>query len=88
MAYGCSCGWPSPSFPILLSSDAPLDDGPLTMKQASWVGAFLCIGGISGTLLFGYLIDIIGRKRSLILLAFPQTIIFIVFLENFYESFI
>ena len=83
MAYGCTCGWPSPSFPILLSSDAPLVNGPLTVEETSWVGAILCVGGISGTLLFGYLADIIGRKFSLILLAFPQIVNFYSFLDNF-----
>jgi MFS family permease len=59
---------------VLTSIDTPLASGPLTPSQASWVGAFLCVGGLSGTVIFGWLSNMLSRKFLLLLLAVPEAI--------------
>lgn len=75
ISYGAICGWPSVTFPILQSADqTPLDVGPLSTEQISWVGALLCPGGLLGTLVYGWMMDKIGRKMSICSTAIPQII--------------
>jgi MFS family permease len=59
---------------VLTSADSPLESGPLTPSQASWIGAFLCVGGFTGTIIFGWLADVLGRKLSTLILAFPEMV--------------
>ncbi|XP_055375842.1 uncharacterized protein LOC129608384 [Condylostylus longicornis] len=71
MSYGAFCGWPSSSFLVLQSKDSPLDGGPMTDEQASWVGSLLCVGGFVGNYLFGWLANFYGRKISMMLIVIP-----------------
>ncbi|CAO1413721.1 unnamed protein product [Diamesa hyperborea] len=73
-SYGASCGWNSPSIPILESDDSPLNSGPVTSEESSIIGSILCLGGLVGTLLFGWLMERIGRKISICITAIPQAI--------------
>lgn len=72
IGYGAVCGWPSPSLILLQSDDSPLRSGPITVEEASWIGAMMCVGGLTGTFLFGWITNRYGRKISLCLLAIPQ----------------
>lgn len=72
ISYGTVCGWPSASFPDLLSTVAsPLSSGPLDMEQLSWVGSFMCIGSIFGNSFYSWASDRFGRKNALIQSALP-----------------
>jgi MFS family permease len=71
--YGLSTGWTSSSLPFLQSSESPLPN-KITDDEASIIGSILTIGGFCGTIGFGYLMNIIGRKWTLYLVAFPQIV--------------
>lgn len=57
-----------------MSDDSPLTAGSITSEEASWIGSLLCLGAIFSTIVYGYLADLIGRKKSALLLAIPQTV--------------
>lgn len=77
LSYGAFCGWPSAAFLILQSGASPMTNGPITNEEASWIGAIICVGGLSGNFFFGWLSNWIGRKRTLLLSALPMLIAFI-----------
>lgn len=72
--FGCGVGWLSMALPLLQSDKSPLDTGPLTVEDVSWIGSILSIGGMIGNLLVGYLVTIIGSKNSIMLLGLPQLV--------------
>ncbi|XP_057665941.1 uncharacterized protein LOC130899782 [Diorhabda carinulata] len=72
---GMQYGWTSPTVPLLLSEDSPLE---VTDYQAEWLESILMIGascGLPGTM---YLVDKIGRKKSLMTSAIVTAIAWIV----------
>lgn len=71
IVYGIVCGWPSPNIPILSSQDTPLPTGPLSHEELSWISSILCIGGLTGTFLFGWIGNHFGRKYPLCFLTVP-----------------
>lgn len=73
--YGSSCGWTSPSIPILESAESPLPTGPISKSDTSWIGSILCVGGIVGTIVYGWMSDKYGRKIPTCLIAVPQVVI-------------
>lgn len=74
ITYGIACGWPSPTVPILGSEETPIESGPLTSDELSWVVGMMCFGGFTGTLLIGWITDRIGRKYPLWILAIPSLV--------------
>ncbi|CAD7088652.1 unnamed protein product [Hermetia illucens] len=74
ISYGTCVGWPSAAFLALQSKDSPLQSGPLTTSEISWVGSILCIGGICGNMFFAWLSDKLGRKVSMLLAVLPLLI--------------
>lgn len=74
MGYGGRSGWTSPTIPILQSQDTPLKSGALSDDQISWIGSLLCVGGLLGTFLFGWICDKYGRKFSVSCMAIPQLV--------------
>lgn len=72
IGHGCSVGWVSPSLPILQSADSPI--GPISIEDASWIGALFSLGAGFGVLSFGMLSVYIGNKKSLILCVVPSLI--------------
>ncbi|KAH8267459.1 hypothetical protein KR018_005244 [Drosophila ironensis] len=72
ISYGAFCGWPSASFLELASEKSPLETGPLTKQDQGWVASTICLGGLFGTVLFAWLSDKIGRKKSLLWAALPS----------------
>lgn len=76
LAYGSFCGWPSAAFLILQSEESPMTDGPISNEEASWIGAIICAGGLTGNFFFGWLSNKIGRKSTLLLTAVPMIIAF------------
>lgn len=72
ISHGAACGWLSPALLVLQSSNTPLDSGPLSVYESSWLGSVLCLGGLCGNLTFGFIANKWGRKKALCLLAIPQ----------------
>lgn len=71
LAQGSGFGWTAPALNLYASEKTPLLSGPLSRSQISWIGSINCIGGLCGSLCFGWLITLIGSKRSMLLLAIP-----------------
>ncbi|CAG9858894.1 unnamed protein product [Phyllotreta striolata] len=61
---GMQYGWTSPTIPILLSEDSPWE---VTASQAEWLESILMIGACCGLPATMYLVDKIGRKKSLLI---------------------
>lgn len=81
ISYGTSAGWPSASSVWLLSDklsplagDAAAADHLTAMNQLSWIAALMGVGGLVGSILFGWLSNHTGRKISLCLLAVPSIV--------------
>lgn len=74
LSHGCILGWLSPFLPLLKSPDSPLDGGAVTLDEASWIGAIICVGGVIGNFMFGMLVNYSGCKRAISCLAFPQVV--------------
>lgn len=70
-SHGIGLGWAAPMLLILQSPDTPLTFS-VSVQEASWIGAIISFGGLTGNILFGVMLDIIGRKKCLYLLAVPH----------------
>lgn len=78
-------GWPASATATLTSKDSPLENGPLTNEQISWVGSMNSVGSVVGTLLFGFLTAKLGCKRATHLLAPPAILNWVlIFFGNTY----
>ncbi|XP_076286417.1 facilitated trehalose transporter Tret1-like [Lasioglossum baleicum] len=71
MSYGLCFGWSSPSLPQLLGIGSPV---PLTSHQATWVTSCQMLGAVGGALLCTYVINIIGRKWTMVLTVVPAIV--------------
>lgn len=80
LSHGSGVAWFSPALPVLLSNDTPLVTGPLTNEQLSWIGSMSNFGSTCGTFVFGALTVLLGAKRCMIFLAFPQIIFWLLVL--------
>ncbi|RZF43762.1 hypothetical protein LSTR_LSTR009185 [Laodelphax striatellus] len=60
---GCCLAWTSPTLPPLMTAESWLQ---VTVEQSSWVGSLIAVGGCVGPLLAGRLLDLVGRKISLL----------------------
>lgn len=68
--YGISNGWIAPNLLRFQSDSSPI--GQVAPEEVALMVAILSVGGVVGTLLFGYLGDWCGRKMALICMALPQ----------------
>ncbi|KZC08289.1 Facilitated trehalose transporter Tret1 [Dufourea novaeangliae] len=68
MSYGQFFGWPSPSLPLLLQPGNPVH---VTSQEGTWVTSCQALGAIFGAILCTYIINIIGRKWTVLLTAVP-----------------
>lgn len=71
---GISISWTSPYIPLLMSEDTPLKSGPMSEDQVSWIAAFSNVGGILSIIFSGWMLNTLGRKRTLIVTAIPFAI--------------
>lgn len=67
-------GWLSPALSTLNSQHTPLQSGPLTIDQLSWLGGVISIGALVGNFLFTIVGTYLGQKMSMFLLAFPNLV--------------
>lgn len=72
-SHGITLGWVAPMLYKLQSNDSPLMFD-VSVEEVSWIGSLLCIGGLIGNAIFGCLLDRVGRKICLYLLALPQMV--------------
>lgn len=68
---GSHIGWTSPTLPILKSPDSPV---PLTSDDASWIASFFVLGTAPGCVLAAFVVDWLGRRKSLLLAGIPLTV--------------
>lgn len=68
ISYGQFFGWPSPSLPLLQEEGSPV---LLTPQEATWVTSCQMLGALLGSLLCSYVVNIIGRKWTVLLTAAP-----------------
>lgn len=60
---------------VLESDETPLPSGKLTLDETSWIASNVCFGGLIGNLLFGFTMNIYGRKKSLLFMTLPSIVI-------------
>ncbi|XP_055302943.1 facilitated trehalose transporter Tret1-like, partial [Sitodiplosis mosellana] len=71
LGHGLIVGSLAPALSILSSKNTPLASGvPLNNEEVSWIGSINCLGGLCGSILFGYAASVIGCKRSLFFVSF------------------
>ncbi|KAJ8968019.1 hypothetical protein NQ317_001092 [Molorchus minor] len=68
---GMHYGWPSPSLPKLLDNSTEETALTITESEGSWIAVMPLIGGFLGASIGGITVDILGRKRTIILTTFP-----------------
>lgn len=69
-----ACAWGGPNYILLMSNETPLKSGPLTQSETSMVVSILSVGGMIGTILYGYLINFYERKMLLVSMAILQIV--------------
>ncbi|KAM8716065.1 hypothetical protein ACLKA7_003017 [Drosophila subpalustris] len=84
ISHGIGLGWLSPMLPMLQSVEATPLDFVIDVHEASWLGALISLGGVSGNFFFSYIMNRFGRKVSIYGLALPNTCIW--FLLYFAQS--
>nr|CAH7732803.1 unnamed protein product [Callosobruchus chinensis] len=68
---GTTFGWTSPEIPKLkIPGESPLDQ-PLTASEEGWVGSFLPLAAAVGPFAGGFMVDRIGRKKTLLVATVP-----------------
>lgn len=77
MGFGTMIGSFATAAPLLLSNETPLKSGPLTNEQLSNIGSINALASIASSLAFGFIAKIIGCKRTILLLAVPSIIFFV-----------
>ncbi|EDW84920.1 uncharacterized protein Dwil_GK12884 [Drosophila willistoni] len=71
ISHGISIGWFSPTLRKLQSPDSPVNF-ELTLNEISWVGSLVAMGSGITNIIFGLLLDRLGNRVCLLLLAFPN----------------
>ncbi|XP_037927514.1 facilitated trehalose transporter Tret1 [Teleopsis dalmanni] len=75
-SHGVGVGWLSPTLVKLQSNDSPLDFD-INIEEASWMGSLIGPGGLLGNLIFGAIIDKVGRKICIYMIAVPHIFLWI-----------
>lgn len=74
VCHGIAAGWASPNLLLLLSDKTPLPTGKISMDDASWIAALMCVGGFFGNIFFGFITNHFGRKGPLLVLTMPAIV--------------
>ncbi|CAL8133475.1 unnamed protein product [Orchesella dallaii] len=70
---GTALGYTSPAMPDLRERIARVetDMTPLSEEEESWIGGILNLGGLASAIYVGLVLDVIGRKLTMLILAPP-----------------
>lgn len=74
MGFGVLEGWSSPSTILLTSDETPMPFGKISMDEVSWIVALPALGCLLGSICFGFITNIFGRKVPLIIITVPMII--------------
>ncbi|XP_012230915.2 facilitated trehalose transporter Tret1-like isoform X1 [Linepithema humile] len=90
LSIGQFFGWASPSLPVLIQGNYTEYPVHLTMEEASWVAALLTLGGAVGSVACAFMVNIIGRKNTMLFTAVPSIIswLMIIFATSSWELYI
>lgn len=69
IASGVNIAWPSPSIPYILREDYHHN---VTIEEGSYIAIIAAFGNVVGSPISSVLVEIIGRKYAIVLIAFPQ----------------
>lgn len=72
LAAGCVLGWSSPAESEVVTKS--VYGFPVNNVQWSWIGSTATLGGIVSCLMIGMIMDIVGRKTTMLLLIIPFSI--------------
>ncbi|XP_011693005.1 PREDICTED: facilitated trehalose transporter Tret1-like [Wasmannia auropunctata] len=75
LSVGTALAWTSPVLPQLYEETSWL---VITKEEGSWVGSLLALGAILGAVPSGPMADKLGRKRTLLLLAAPFLVAWVI----------
>lgn len=82
IGYAISVGWMGIQFMKFDSDASPLPSGRISKGELGWVASILGIGGFAGTIASGWMADFIGRKYSLLAMAIPEIVSYILNLRK------
>ena len=77
VCIGTVDGWTSPALPFLQRSQGygfsnNSSHHVVTEDEASWIGSLAPLGALAGAIPAGYVANVIGRRRLLLLLTVPM----------------
>lgn len=72
LVFAITNGWIAANLLRFQSKDSPI--GPISQAEIALVVSTQCLGAVAGTVLFGYLADWCGRKRTLLIMSLPQLV--------------
>ncbi|CAB3240413.1 unnamed protein product [Arctia plantaginis] len=80
-AAGTTVGWTSPTLPILLNENSPIQT---SADQSSWIASIMILCSAASPIPAAYLADRIGTKKTLLLASVPYIIgwILVMFASN------
>lgn len=55
-------------------------DFPVSEEAFSWIGAFMAVGAIFGSAATGAMVDMFGRKKTILMLTVPMTLAWLLIL--------
>ncbi|XP_026688588.1 facilitated trehalose transporter Tret1-like [Diaphorina citri] len=68
---GTILGWTSPAGDRLIAGEYPF---PVTESDLSFIGSSMALGAVFGSPVVGNLVDTVGRKNTMLLLAVPTLV--------------
>lgn len=71
MAFGTGVAWSAPTGPKLIEGNEYGFE--ITDEQFSWIGSAMTLGAAGVCVLSGYLINVVGRKTTMLLIVLPFT---------------
>jgi len=74
LSVGLFMGWASPSLPLLINGDGAGYPVRLNLEEASWVASISTVGSIVGCITTAMMVNVIGRKNSMLFAALPSAI--------------
>lgn len=73
-SFGAMNGWAAVNFVNLQKDDTTFPSGPLTLRQATFMMSIAFIPSIIGNMVFPYIVKLIGCKRTIYVMGFPQIV--------------